>query len=68
MKEVKKITLLIVSIFLGSLGVDHFMTGKTKTGIIKLITCGGLGIWTIIDWVKIITGKFECGAGYTIVE
>ncbi len=67
MKEVKKSTLLIVSIFLGSLGIDHFMTGKVKTGIIKLITCGGCGIWTIIDWVKIIKGQFTCGEGYTIV-
>ena len=39
---------LIVSLFAGSLGIDRFMLGDTGMGIGKLLTCGGLGIWTII--------------------
>ena len=46
-------TLLIVSILIGGLGIDRFMLGQTGMGIGKLLTCGGVGIWTIIDWFLI---------------
>ncbi|MBE6915848.1 MAG: TM2 domain-containing protein [Ruminococcaceae bacterium] len=46
-------TLLLVSLFLGVLGVDRFMIGDTGMGILKLLTCGVCGILTIIDWFSI---------------
>lgn len=46
-------TTLIVSILAGSIGIDRFMIGDTGLGVGKLLTCGGLGIWTIIDWFMI---------------
>ena len=46
-------TLLLVSIFLGTLGIDRFMIGDTGMGILKLLTLGGCGILTIIDWFRI---------------
>lgn len=52
-------TILIVSILAGSLGIDRFMIGDTGLGIAKLLTCGGLGIWTIVDWFMIQTRARE---------
>lgn len=43
--------------FLGSWGVDHFYLGKIGTGVAKLLTGGGLGIWAIIDVFLTIFGK-----------
>lgn len=46
-------TILLVSIFLGALGIDRFMIGDTGMGILKLLTLGCFGILTIIDWFTI---------------
>ncbi|MFQ3213209.1 MAG: TM2 domain-containing membrane protein YozV [Marivirga sp.] len=51
--------MLIVSIFAGHIGIDRFLIGDTGLGIIKLITCGGLGIWTIVDWFLIMGAAKE---------
>ena len=41
--------MLIVSFLGGTLGIDRFMIGDTEMGIGKLLTCGGAGIWAIVD-------------------
>lgn len=46
-------TVLLISIFLGSLGIDRFMLGETGMGILKLLTGGCCGILTIIDWFTV---------------
>lgn len=46
-------TLLLVSIFLGVLGIDRFMLGDTGIGILKLLTGGCCGILTIYDWFTV---------------
>ncbi len=52
-------TSLIVSLVAGSFGVDRFIIGDTGLGIGKLLTCGGLGVWAIIDWFKIMGATRE---------
>lgn len=54
-----KTTALILSIFLGSLGVDRFYVGKIGTVILKLITFGGFGIWWLVDLIMIASGSFK---------
>lgn len=51
-------TLLLISIFLGSLGIDRFMIGDIGMGVLKLLTAGLCGILTIIDWFM-ISGKVK---------
>ena len=57
---------LLLSLFLGSIGVHRFYVGKIGTGILQLITLGGCGVWTLIDIIMIITGNFKDKDGNVI--
>ena len=55
---------LLLSIFVGSLGVDRFYLGYVGTGVLKLLTLGGLGIWWLIDLILIATKSLEPADGF----
>jgi len=57
---------LVLAILLGNLGVHRFYVGKIGTGIVTLLTLGGLGIWTLIDIIMIAVGNFRDSSGLPI--
>ena len=58
-----KLTAILLSIFTGGLGIDRFYLGYTGSGIAKLLTAGGLGIWSLIDLIMICTGSLRPADG-----
>ena len=66
--EKKWIVALLLCLFLGNWGAHHFYVGKTRSGIIRLLTCGLFGIGTILDLVQILTKKFTDKNGNALVK
>lgn len=59
---------LLLCLFVGTLGVHRFYVGKIGTGILQLITFGGFGIWTLVDFILIACKKFTDANGNLIVD
>ena len=59
---------LLLSIFLGTFGVDRFYLGHVGLGIAKLLTLAGCGIWWLIDVILIAVGNVTDSKGRPLVK
>lgn len=59
------VTLLLCA-FLGGIGAHRFYAGKIGSGIVQLLTLGGCGIWSLIDLIMVLCGKFTDSNGVPI--
>lgn len=50
------IVCVLLMVFLG--GFHRIYVGKIGTGILFFLTFGGLGIWWLIDFISVLSGKF----------
>jgi hypothetical protein len=49
----------LLCFFLGALGVHRFYVGKIGTGVLMIVTLGGLGVWVLVDFIMILLGSFR---------
>ena len=63
METKNKLTAILLSVFLGGLGIDRFYLGYTGLGVAKLLTAGGLGVWWLIDLILLCMGKMTPADG-----
>lgn len=54
---------LLLNFFLGFLGIHRFYTGYIGIGIVQLLTCGGCGIWALIDYIMLVANKYQDSDG-----
>jgi len=57
-----KTSMILISLFLGNLGIHRFMMGYSNWWL-QLITFGGCGIWSLIDLIRIISGDMGMSDG-----
>jgi TM2 domain-containing membrane protein YozV len=57
LSEKSKVTAGLLTLFLGGFGIGRFYVGNTGVGIAQLLTCGGAGIWALVDAILFFTSK-----------
>lgn len=59
---------LLLCIFLGYLGIHRFYTGHVAIGLIQLFTAGGCGIWTLVDFIMLLTNSYNDSYGRPLLR
>jgi TM2 domain-containing membrane protein YozV len=54
-----KLTSFFLCLFFGTLGAHRFYLGRVKSGVLMILTLGGLGVWYLIDLLLIGLGKLQ---------
>lgn len=72
-QQKSKLAAFLLSFFAGGLGADWFYLsvgngGYIAAGVFKLLTLGGIGIWWLVDWIRILTNSFLDGHGVGLLE
>jgi TM2 domain-containing membrane protein YozV len=66
--EKRILVAFLLCFFVGVFGVHRFYAGKVGTGVLQLVTLGGLGIWALVDLILLATGNFRDGEGERITQ
>ena len=66
--EKSRLLAAILAFFFGVFGAHRFYVGKTGSAVVQLCTIGGLGIWSMIDFLIILFGEFTDATGDKLVE
>jgi TM2 domain-containing membrane protein YozV len=72
-QQKSKLAAFLLSFFMGGLGADWFYLsvgngGYIAAGVFKLLTLGGIGIWWLVDWIRVLTNAFLDGQGVGLLE
>ncbi|MDD5093503.1 MAG: TM2 domain-containing protein [Dehalococcoidia bacterium] len=63
-----RLAVTLLAAFAGTLGIHRFYLRKIGTGVLMLVTCGGLGVWALIDFVMAICGEMKDKDGLPITK
>jgi hypothetical protein len=66
--EKRALTAGLLCFLVGLFGAHRFYVGKHGTGVLMLLTLGGLGIWWLADLIMLITGQFRDKEGRRVTE